>query len=190
MDIFHQIEAVYRRALLLRQYATESPVSPELLEKALQELYFVLEELQTSQEELNQQNLELAATRQAVEIERQCYQLLFELAPSGQLLTDLHGNIQQANRYAADRLFFMPQDYLINKPVLVFIDETDRDRFQSHLMNVVPGQSWEVMLNPRKGTLISVAIAITPIKDPKHRKTMLLWSLQAIPPVADHPLNP
>jgi two-component system, cell cycle sensor histidine kinase and response regulator CckA len=179
MEISQQIEAVYRRALLLRQYAVESPVPQDLLEKALQELNFVLEELQTSQEELHQQNQELIATRQAVELERQRYQTLFELAPNGYLVTDLQGKIYQANQAAA-RLFSVPQDYLIDKPLLVFIHEPDRPRFQAQLANLTPGQTWEVSLSPRKGTLISVTILIARIKDAQEQRDMLLWSLNDI----------
>lgn len=180
MDISHQIEAVYRRALLLRQYAMESPVSQDLLEKAIQELYFVLEELDTSQEELHQQNQALIAMQQTVELERQRYQALFNLAPNGYLVTDLQGNIHQANHYAAVRFFCTSQEYLINKPLLVFVHEPDRPRFLSQLANLLPGQSWDVRLNSSNGTLVSVAIAITRIKDGQQRRDMLLWSLHDI----------
>jgi two-component system, cell cycle sensor histidine kinase and response regulator CckA len=180
VELSQQIEAVYRRVLLLRQYAMDLPVLPDLLEKALQELYFVLEELQTSQEELRRQNQALIATQQAVELERQRYQTLFELAPNGYLLTDLKGNIHQANHHAAALLFHTPQEYLINKPLLVFVHEPDRPQFQVQLANLPPQQPWEVMLSSRHGTLISVAISVTQIKGLQQQKDMLLWSLHDI----------
>ena len=180
MEISQQIELVYQRALLLRQYAVESSGSPELLDQALQELYFVLEELKTSQEELHLQNQALIATQQTVELERQRYQTLFELAPNGYLLTDLQGNIHQANHYAAASLLYKPQEYLINKPLQVFVYEPDRSYFQAQLANLKPNQSWEVTLKPRNGTLISVAILVTKINDSGQQKTMLLWSLHDI----------
>ena len=177
MEISQQIEAIYRRALLLRQYASESPVRKDLLEKALQELYFVLEELQTSQEELHQQNQELIATRQLVDLERQRYQALFELAPNGYLVTDLQGTIHQANHYAAALLFCTPQEYLVNKPLLIFIHEPDRARFQARLADPISGQNWELSLNPRNGTLISVAIAVTRLRGAQRHGDRLLWAL-------------
>ena len=180
MEVFEQIEAVYRRALLLRQYAVESPVQPDLLEKALQELYFVLEELQTAQEELHEQNQTLMATRQAVERERQRYQTLFDLAPTGYVVTDQKGIIQQANRYAAVSLFATPLEYLINKPLLVFVQESDRPYFQAQLTNSYLTQPWEVtLISPRK-TLITVALRVTRIKDAPSRHDLLLWSLHEI----------
>ncbi|NJK38958.1 MAG: PAS domain S-box protein [Oscillatoriales cyanobacterium RM2_1_1] len=180
MGISQQIEAVYRRALLLRQYALKSPAQENLLEKALQELYFVLEELQSSQEELHQQNRELMATRESVELERQRYQSLFELAPNRYLVTDLQGNICQANQYAADRLFCTSQDYLINKPLLVFIHESDRQRFQARLAYPRSGENWEVTLTPPSGGAMAVAIAVTLVNDTHRHGGMLLWSLNDI----------
>ncbi|MGF1517727.1 MAG: hypothetical protein ACFCVB_07990 [Nodosilinea sp.] len=59
MGISQQIEAVYQRALLLRQQATTSPIEPALLDEALRELYFVLEELQTTDSDLQAQNQRL-----------------------------------------------------------------------------------------------------------------------------------
>ena len=180
MDVFLEIEAVYRRALLLRQYALEPSVQPDLLEKAIQELYFVLEELQTSQEELHQQNQLLIATRHVVELENQRYQALFELAPNGYIVTDRPGKIHQANHYAAAQLFCTSPEYLINKPLLVFIDESDRPSFRTQLTKLTPGPAWEGKLTPRNGRIIWVAIAVTRIKTVQGHEDMLLWSLNDI----------
>ena len=180
MDVFLEIEAVYRRALLLRQYALEPLVQPDLLEKAIQELYFVLEELQTSQEELHQQNQLLLATRQVVELENQRYQALFELAPDGYIVTNLQGKIHQANHYAAAQLFCTPLEYLINKPLSVFIAQPDRPSFQAQLTKLTPGKAWEGKLTPRNGGIIWVAISVTRIKAVQGHEDMLLWSLNDV----------
>jgi two-component system cell cycle sensor histidine kinase/response regulator CckA len=180
INMSQQIQAVYQRALYLRQYALESPVSQDLLEKALQELYFVLEELQTAQEELHQQNQELLATRQAVELERQRYQTLFDLAPTGYLVTDLQGKIYQSNQAAA-RLLSVPQAHLIHKPLIVFVDEPDRPQFQAQLAHLIPRQLWEITLKPRKADdLISVEIGVTRTTSPQKQGELLLWSLHDI----------
>jgi len=179
MDISLQIEAVYRRALLLRQYATESPAHPNSIDKALKELYFVLEELQTSEEELHHQNQALITTQHIAELERQRYQTLFDLAPDGYLVTDLQGKIYQANRVAA-QLFAIPLEYLINKPLVVFIHELDRHLFQTRLVNLEQIQDWEIDLNPRNGVVTSLSIAVTQIQDPDRKGNMLLWSLHDI----------
>jgi PAS domain S-box-containing protein len=180
MNLSDQIEAVYRRALLLKQYALESPAQEPLLEKALQELYFVLEELQTAQDEQSQQQQALIGAQQTVALERQRYQSLFDLAPNGYLVTDRQGNIYQANHHAAAFLFYCSQEFLTHKPLLVFIYQPDRSRFQTQLANLAPGHRWEIRLNPREGVLITVGIAVTRMKDPQSQADRLLWSLHDI----------
>jgi len=179
MDISLQIEAVYQRALLLRQRATELPVQTDLLDAALKELYFVLEELHSSQEDMRHQHQELMATRQAVELERQRYQTLFELAPDGYLVTNRQGKIYQANQAAA-RLFCITQEYLINKPLVVLIHQSDRPSFEMRLANLNQEQDWEVSLNPRNAQKRFVAIAVTQIKGKREEEDALLWSLRDI----------
>lgn len=128
MSISQQIEAVYQRALLLRQQATTSPVEPTLLDEALRELYFVLEELQAADSDRQVQNQRLLDTQQQLDSERQRYRTLFELAPDGYLVTDCHGKIHQAN-LAAAALLAVPLAHLVNKPLMVFVEPADRPQF-------------------------------------------------------------
>ncbi|MEO0535728.1 MAG: PAS domain-containing protein [Cyanobacteria bacterium P01_A01_bin.123] len=179
MSISQQIEAVYQRALLLRQRATTVPLQKELLEAALKELYFVLEELQTADEELHQQNQELAATRHEVDLERQRYRTLFELAPDSYLVTDKTGKIHHANRAAA-ALFSIPQESLVGKPLMVWIDKPNRLQFQQRLMDPNPTQNWQVTLTPRQAEPVTVAIATTHLKDPRSKVITILWSLRDV----------
>src|ERR671933_2398380 len=67
----------------------------QILMEASQELHCAWEELHVAQAELLQQNQELVTAREAVEAERRRYQELFELAPDGYLVTDVHGTIQE-----------------------------------------------------------------------------------------------
>jgi two-component system, cell cycle sensor histidine kinase and response regulator CckA len=179
MDISIQINAVYQRALLLQQRATELQVDPELLNKSLEELHFVLEELQTSQEELHHQNEALIAAQQRISQERQRYRMLYEFAPDGYLVTDSQGKIYQANRAAAN-LFSMPQDFLIDKPLVVLIHEADRLCFLNRLANLEQPQDWEISLNSQNGATQSVAISVTQIEEGYGEKGTLLWSLRDI----------
>lgn len=179
MELSQQIEAVYQRAVLLRLRATESPVQPDLLETALKELYFVLEELQTSEEELRRQNRELTAARQQVGLERQRYQTLFELAPDGYLVTDRQGKIFQANQAAA-ALFLVPQVYLVNKPLVLLIDEADRSYFLQQLAHPERVQDWEVTLKHQGSSVISVAITVRQVENRPDHPPLLLWSLHEI----------
>jgi two-component system cell cycle sensor histidine kinase/response regulator CckA len=179
MTISQQIEAVYRRALALRDRATDHPIQQELLETALKELYFVLEELHAADEELHQQNLALAASQFEVKVERQRYQALFELAPDGYLVTDKQGKIHHANK-AASRLFAVPQSALVGKPLIVLIDEGDRAPFQQRLLRPHSTEPWEVTLTTRQVEPITLAITTNYLKDSRHQSTTILWSLRDV----------
>jgi two-component system, cell cycle sensor histidine kinase and response regulator CckA len=182
MDLSSQIDTVYQRALRLQQRAIESSVDPGILEASLTELRFVLEELQTSQEELHLQNQVLIASQQTVERERQRYRTLYELAPDGYLVTDRQGNIRQANRAAAS-LFSMPQEWLIDKPLAVLIHEPDRSHFLTRLAHLEPLQDWEILLKSRNGARRSVAVSMTHLVEAEgETKGMLLWLLRDITP--------
>ncbi|GAB4384467.1 MAG: hypothetical protein Kow00121_47960 [Elainellaceae cyanobacterium] len=182
MDISPQIEAVYQRALLLRQRATESPVQQDLIEAALSELYHVLDELQASEAELRQQNQLLNNTRHRVEAERQRYQDLFHSAPDGYLVTDAKGRIQEANLAIAD-LLNVPQPFLANKPLLLFIDGAARSAFQLKLMQLQQQekiQNWELRLCPRNREPFDAAISISTIHDPITGLVRLRWLLRDV----------
>ncbi len=78
-----------------------------------------------AQEELQQQNEELIATRQELEQQRQRYQDLFEFAPEGYLVTDTLGVISQAN-HAIEIMLGVRSERLVGKPLIVFIPENER----------------------------------------------------------------
>lgn len=177
MSISHQIEAVYQRALRLREQATTNPIDPALLELALKDLYLVLEELQAVDAELHEQNQILNDTRYRADLERQRYRTLFELAPDGYLVTDARGKIYHANR-AAEILFALPQAGLVGKPLVVLIDQGDWSDFQQRLAQ--PTESWEVTLKSRQGEPVTVAIATNFLKDSRLGGTTILWSLRDI----------
>jgi two-component system, cell cycle sensor histidine kinase and response regulator CckA len=182
-----EIDAVYQRALLIQQRATEVPVQPDLVDAALTELLFVLEELRASQAELRHQNQELVTAQLIADWGRQRYQALFELAPDGYLVTDQQGKIYNANR-AAEQLFAIPQAYLINKPLMVLINESDRWEFHNRLLKIESETSikqqhnWKVALNPHNGETRSIAIAVTKISEEHVEQDALLWLLRDITP--------
>jgi PAS domain S-box-containing protein len=181
MRISSHIEKVYERALALRQQAQETSIAPELLNDALQQLYFVLEELQSADEEIQQQNQALIAAHQALELERQRYATLFELAPDGYLVTDRYGLIYHANRAAAV-LCGMAQDYLVHKPLIVFIAEADRPTFQARLAAPGGAQDWEITLLRRDQTTLTVAISVAVRHNAQGETLTLLWLLRDITP--------
>ncbi len=183
MGLSQQIEAVYQRALLLRERATASPVQPALLDDALHELYFVLEELQATNSELQQQNKLLLEAQQQVALERQRYRTLFELAPDGYLVTDRQGKIFHANQAAAT-LLAVPQANLVSKPLIVFVDPADRPQFLARLARLAQpddsDQDWEVLITRRHEASVAVAITTARVKGDRGQGVALLWSLRDI----------
>lgn len=173
---FSRVVALLQRtdsATVATDGASELPdEQQELLNEAFEELHVALEELHVAQEQLFQQNeqlvqqnQELVAARKAVEAERQRYQELFELAPDGYLVTDVNGTIQEANR-AAGLLFNIKPQFLVGKPLHMFIAQEDRQTFYSELTQVAQGeqrQEWEVCLQPRNGKPFDVALTVAPV---------------------------
>ncbi|HSM80206.1 MAG TPA: PAS domain-containing protein [Nodosilinea sp.] len=179
MSISQQIEAVYQRALVLRERATARPPEPELLSLALNELYFVLEELQAVDAELHQQNQALTQARFEVDLERQRYRTLFELAPDGYLVTDEKGKIYHANRAAA-ALFSLPEEGLVGKPLVVLIEHGDWPLFQQRLGQSGPVEPWEVTLAGRRAGPVTVAITTSYLKDSRREAGTILWLLRDV----------
>ncbi|MBD2110069.1 diguanylate cyclase [Nodosilinea sp. FACHB-13] len=181
--MFKRIDAVQQRALLLHQHASASPIQPELLALALDDLSLVLEELRTAHEELIQQNQALADYRQQLEIERQRYQDLFNLAPDGYLVTDTKGIIQAGN-VAIAAMLCQPQESLVGKPMVLFLPIKHRRAFYAMLAQLsraaqaLPKKAWETKLLPREGPDIDVAITVSISRE--GRESHLRWLVRDI----------
>jgi PAS domain S-box-containing protein len=182
MDISPKIDAVYQRALLLKQRASESPVHELLLQQALEELYFVLEELQVSEEDLYEQNQELISTRQSIELERQHYRDLFDQAPDGYLVTDAKGIIQEANVAIASMLHISPQ-FLVGKPLAYFMPNDIRRAFYvklPQLQQLEKLQDWELRLCAHKGHPFDVTVTLTTIRNSEKQPQRLRWLIRDV----------
>jgi diguanylate cyclase (GGDEF)-like protein/PAS domain S-box-containing protein len=164
--ILRRLDAVQQRALQLHQRASESPIQPELLTQALDDLNLVLEELRTTHEALVQRNQALADYHQQLEIERQRYQDLFNLAPDGYLVSDAKGMILAGN-VAIAALLRLPQGALVGKPMVLFLPIKHRRAFYAMLTQLscspqtLPPKTWETKILPREGTAVDVAITVS-----------------------------
>jgi PAS domain S-box-containing protein len=144
-DMGRKIDLAQQRLeMLLNHNKTgELLLQPELL-------CVILEELSISIEELQVQHQEILETRQLLEIERQRYQELFDLAPDSYLITDSLGMIRKIN-YATEVLFNAPSNLIVNKPLASFIEESDRQNFRTklnELKQIKQLKDWEVRLKP------------------------------------------
>ena len=178
-----QIEAALQRLEELAQSAKDSADPRALVVETLEELSTALEELHVAAEQMRQQSEELAATRQSVEEERQRYQDLFEHAPDGYLMTDSEGVIREANRAAAT-LLRVPQEFLVGKPLAVFVAEEAREAFHKRLTQMqrdaTPAQDWQVSLQSREGELFPASLTVAPVRDTTGRLTGLRWLVRDI----------
>jgi PAS domain S-box-containing protein len=173
-----RLEDLYRRA------GVSSP-DPGLVNEALEELSIALEELQVSVEEMRASNEQLAASRQELEAQRRHYLELFDFAPDGYLVTDMLGTIHEANRVAA-KLLRVRQNFLVGKPIIVFIPQAQHQPFRKlldGLKNEEKIRTWEAEMQPRRGPSFPTSLAVSRIVDVSTRGARpigLRWLLRDI----------
>src|SRR5215813_3934132 len=167
-----RVEAAHRRFDELLKQFTKSPRELDLLPQTLQELSNTVEELWVATEQVRQQNDQLVATRTLLEQERHHYQELFEFAPDGYLVTDMLGVIRETNSNAA-KLLHMRRDFLIGKPIIVCVPDSEHVGFRRLLARLQREESisnWETKIQLRDGS--SFPVAMTIIGDPQHLKQL------------------
>jgi len=177
-----RIASLHQLIASLHERVTAEPVpAAEVLPELLEDLHTALAELHVAEAEQYQQNEALAAARLTAEAERQRYQELFDFAPDGYLVTDLDGIIQEANRTAAV-LLGVPQARLLNKSLVGFIAEEERQAFRaflSQLQQLEGKQGWGIRLQPRAGTTFPAALTVAAIRAPQGAAG-LRWLLRDI----------
>jgi two-component system, OmpR family, sensor histidine kinase VicK len=182
-DFEQQVRGAQKRLDNILQATKRESAQPDsFLEGLTEELHVSLEELYVALEELNVQNEELKIGQRAIVAERKRYQNLFELAPDGYLVTDLNGVIREAN-WAAATMLGIPQEFLVHKPLINYVIDTDRRKFRNKL-NELPSlrrlTDWEIQMQPRKREPFPVAIAISTIRDSTGEITDLRWIIRDI----------
>ena len=175
-DFSQQVETLRSRVTGLVQRTASEPYSQqELTAEAFEELQITLEELKIASEELQ-------ATRIVVEKERQRYQELFDFAPDGYLVTDTFGIILEANRAASIHLNVL-QRFLVGKPLLTFIAQSDHQAFFNYLtqlQQIDRGGEWEVCLQPREKICFDVALTVVTVRNELGKPVALRWLMRDI----------
>lgn len=183
----HKLETARQWLSTLEQWVhhpAETAPPPELFVEALTQLATTMEELQVVEEELRQQNEALAVALKDVEVERRRYQELFDFAPDGYLVTDVEGVIQEVNRAAAS-LFQKRQDFLLGKPLVVFVAAEDRWAFSTWLLQLRRQQdqqahSRELRFQSQDGAYFFTVLTAAPIRDARDQLVSLRWLLRDI----------
>jgi two-component system cell cycle sensor histidine kinase/response regulator CckA len=142
------------------QITGSAPIRRRQLTEALHALQEALEEVETAEAELAQQNDELMMAREALEVERFRYRDLFERAPVGYLVTDSAGTIREANQAATDLL---NTQTILGKPLPVFLHPSNRGDLRLLLQEMrsrVGPRETELTLSPRDAPLRRVQVTI------------------------------
>jgi two-component system, OmpR family, sensor histidine kinase VicK len=163
-----KLQNAQKKVSILSKHTNELLLEPELLASALEELAVVLEELTVQHEEL-------LLTRQELELERQNYWELFELAPDAYIVTDTLGVIQQANRFASGFLG-VRKDFLIGKPLILFVSQAERQAFHNQLSQpekLLQHRHWQIEIQPRRGEIFPATIAVSAVYDTQ--KQIIGW---------------
>jgi PAS domain S-box-containing protein len=95
------------------------------------------------------------------------------------LVTDIYGIVQEANQAAA-HLFQIAPQYLIGKPLSLFIAQPQRHEFRLRLACFDFVENWEVNVSPRQGDPVPVLIAVTSLRNWQNEIIGLHWSLRDI----------
>ncbi len=181
--IAKHLETVDQRAAELYQNVGDTPIEqPQLALSYIKALSNALEELRVVEEEVCEHNEELHQARQQLEDERRRYQDLFDFAPDGYLVTDIHGKIYEANRAAAD-LLNVSQKYLAGKILTNFVPEEQRRVFRSLLLQlrvIDRIQEWEICLIARSKPRFEAAITVAAVRDAEGKAIALRWLIRDI----------
>jgi PAS domain S-box-containing protein len=180
IDFDAHLEAlqVFVTALQQRIHVDPNPaaLTPQETFDALRQ---TLQGLHIANYELQQQTVELGATRLAIEAEQQKYQELFDFAPHGYVVTDSHGIIREAN-HAAAVLFNVSPLRLLGKPIAVFVVESDRQTFRQQLQTLPQVQrieDWQVEMQPRERQAFAAALTVC---SRQNRQRELLWIIRDV----------
>src|SRR5205085_12198855 len=103
-----------------------------------------------------------APTHQATDSDRVRYRELFDSAPDAYLVTDMNGNIREAN-VAAGRMLSVEPRLLAGKRLPTSFDEHGRKEYRQQLDRICDFDrldDWEIAVQPRRGEPIAVSVSI------------------------------
>jgi PAS domain S-box-containing protein len=178
-----RVEHARSRVRELRPDPAETKLGWErIARQALHEMQRSLDDLQVAQEKLQQQSTMLAATRLALDRERQRHRALFESIPEPFLVSDSRAVIREANRAAA-KLLGVPTRYLIGKPLLRFIGVADWRTLDAALERLVTRRAvmaFTILLQPRRGAARHVAMKGVATRLPGEDSLSINWSVRDV----------
>jgi PAS domain S-box-containing protein len=162
--------------------AREAPSDTEPGTAAFEALDAAMEELQVALEELHSREDDLRSAQSAIEEERRQYRELFEFAPDGYLVTDLQGIIREANHGACDLLDFDRQ-FIVGKPLVVFVLEDGRPGFRSDLNRLKTSRTiaeYNLRLRPSRMAPFDAEVRVAVARDSQDKPVALRWTIRDV----------
>ena len=127
----------------------------------------LVEELETSREQVRRQGVELKEMRALVDDERARYRELFEVVREGHIITDLAGSIRESNRGAL-ALLNVSGDYVTGKPLAIYVAVGERREFRIRIYRARTGtddQEWTTRLEHHDLRPTNVNVTLSPVTD-------------------------
>lgn len=167
--LLSRFEFLDNRIKTMRERAHLS--NSELTDNSLKTLNAVLEEIGIVQQELLEELKQLAIIQSAAEEEKARYHDIFEFAPDGYVVTDLDGNVREANQSSA-AVFKVSKQSLIGKPLMMFVESEAAEQVSARLRTFPSEpQQFELRLPRLDGTLVDVVVSVSV----DQKRGSLLW---------------
>lgn len=118
----------------------------------------------------------------AVQTQRLLYQECFDFASEGFAITDGHGIIHEAN-YAAARLLNARREFLLGKPLGLFLSESSRRRFYAELVWLGASgriEPWDALLHGQGGEPREISLAAIVTANEVGQHLWVRWLLRDI----------
>jgi PAS domain S-box-containing protein len=140
-------------------------------------------DVQTALEELDVMWEELQGQADSLTREHQRYAQFFEHAPDAYVVTDVGGNIREANRAAGELLQTDPR-HLVRRPLSGFLTESDRvaflSRFVGLLVDGVGKDGWDAHLERASGAPLRAHFSVRAIPLGKSGVGGLCWLIRPL----------
>jgi len=136
-----------------------------------------LQQLRGAQKTLQQQNDELNAARQR-------YLEQFDFAPDGYLVTDLYGNIEEAN-IAASALLHTVRGRMAGHSMARYLSADNEITFTEKLVQLQSGviqriHDWQTTIRPESGTSFPAALTADVVRNRDGKPSGLRWLLRDV----------
>jgi PAS domain S-box-containing protein len=127
------------------------------------ELLAALEELNVAEEELRAQHESLLDVNQSLELERERYRILFQLAPDPYIVTNESGTIEEANAAAAT-LLGVESSTLVDRSLFMYLDSESRQTVKTAVVELAASgrvDKWQLALRTAGNEPVQVEATVS-----------------------------